>query len=530
MVERDVRVGRRLIPQFERGSRDALVAVGARRHDATALVRQVPGFFLLVGRPLLAGDEVADPPAGGVVHHERQQSVLRRLVADQIGRWRGDEPRGGPGRGAEILDREEGIDAGHRRGNVPAFADFRDPEPQPTGAERFGEFNPPALSVTCTVGHPILRTLEPRPLVADPCQRRRGLGPGERVDLQFADGVLQKEAREQPRLAPADRIPLRMEIAHRRGIDRAGGVLTGTLPGAVAGKRCNREEDTAAQVLRRSILVAGPASRQRRDVAIPLGENPHEVEGGHARSPHLGEEHGPRGDGGVERGQPRPGGGRHGHVDPLGVGGGIGRIGSVGPEHLERAERGDHRSDLDRLLEGNQVVEPLPVHRLSRAVLPSHLACRPAHPGILGGRRAAEGVKQPRFVRRRRRAIMKHAALWQIDLIAANLCTEWFGRGRRRQGGPDGRDDRRRDRSQHQHKTASSHTVGRHGKSPSPGWARKTIPTEGSAYLLPAFDFRQSFRFLGIEAADPWPRVFNLWNRCRGHEHVKNSLLSRICG
>ena len=106
MVERDVRVGRRLIPQFERRGRDALVAVGARRHDAAALVRQVPGFFLLVGRPLLAGDEVADPPAGGVVHHERQQSVLRRLVADQIGRWRGDEPRGGPGRGAEILDRE----------------------------------------------------------------------------------------------------------------------------------------------------------------------------------------------------------------------------------------------------------------------------------------------------------------------------------------------------------------------------------------------------------------------------------------
>ena len=80
MVERDIRVGRRLVPQLERGRGDPLEAVGARRHDAARLVGQIPGLVLLADRPLLAGEEVADPPAAGVVHHEREQALLRCIV------------------------------------------------------------------------------------------------------------------------------------------------------------------------------------------------------------------------------------------------------------------------------------------------------------------------------------------------------------------------------------------------------------------------------------------------------------------
>jgi len=116
--------------------------------------------------------------------------------------------------------------------------------------------------------------------------------------------------------------------------------------GSVAAS-CSRPQ-RGAEILGRRILAAGPRTRQWHNFTRPLGEETHEVEGGHVRSPHLGEEHVPRGDGGVER--------------------------------------GDHRPDLDRLLESDHVVEPFPIDRLSRAVLPGDFACRLMHLGILGGR------------------------------------------------------------------------------------------------------------------------------------------------
>jgi hypothetical protein len=62
----------------------------------------------------------------------------------------------------------------------------------------------------------------------------------------------------------------------------------------------------------------------------------------------------------------------------------------------------------------------LPFDRLSRAVLADDLAGRPAHPGLLAGGRAAEGVEQPRRVGRRCGTVVKHPALGQVDDLAAD--------------------------------------------------------------------------------------------------------------
>ena len=80
MVERDVRIRRRLIPQFERRGRDALVAVGARRPTRSA-IRYCASLSRVHSSPTPASAGVASGPVNVSIFSSPMVSWRKRPVS-----------------------------------------------------------------------------------------------------------------------------------------------------------------------------------------------------------------------------------------------------------------------------------------------------------------------------------------------------------------------------------------------------------------------------------------------------------------